>query len=118
LSLLQPDVFESRAAYEDEASGRKMNSPKPETQRAIFPVKATREPDAAIAGEVIAESILQISEALRQLRKGRLNERALILLIQHAAPSVGSGLLTQREVKAVLHGIEHLETEYLKKGST
>jgi len=68
--------------------------------------------------EIIADSIVSISDGLRKLRAGRLNDRALILLIQHASPMAGAGRLRKpisaKEVRAVLEGIESLEREYLK----
>ena len=68
--------------------------------------------------EVIANSVKAISDGIRKLRGGPLNDRALILLIQHAAPNhggrYGNSTLTQKEVRAVLEGIEALEKTYLK----
>lgn len=68
--------------------------------------------------EVIAEAIVAISEGIRKLRAGPLNDRALILLIQHAAPAVGGRYqntqLSIKDIKATLEGIESLEREYLK----
>jgi hypothetical protein len=47
------------------------------------------------------------------------NEKAIILLIQHAAPYVGGRYSNTRigttEIKAVLEGMESLEATYLKK---
>lgn len=68
-------------------------------------------PVEEVAAEVIASSIVQIADALRKLRNTRLNDRALVLLIQNAA--VGS--VSQRDVKNVLAGIAALEATYLKK---
>ncbi len=68
--------------------------------------------------EVIADSIKSISEGIKKLRSGPLNDKALMLLIQHAAPTKGSysyQKITIGEIKAVLDGIEGLEEFYLKK---
>lgn len=62
-----------------------------------------------LATEVIAASLAEISAAITRIRSGRLNEKALLLLISHA-----SGV-PQREVRAVLDGIEGMRTYYLKK---
>lgn len=67
-----------------------------------------------VPAEILADSIVAIAQGVRKLREGRLNDRALLLLIQHAAPSNNGVVLTQREVTAVLAGIENLEREYLK----
>mgnify|MGYP001605680136 CR=1 FL=1 len=65
--------------------------------------------------EVLAASIKAISDGITKLRAGPLNERALVLLIQHAAPSIGYGkYISPKHIKAVLEGISSLEREYLK----
>ena len=68
--------------------------------------------------EVLAASIQALSEGIRKLRSGPLNDRCLYLLIQHAAPSYGSYPAKKvgiADIKAVLEGIESLEATYLKK---
>lgn len=65
--------------------------------------------------EVLAQSIKDISAGIRKLREGPLNEKALLLLIQHATPSKGySGRIGIGEIKNVLDGMESLERTYLK----
>lgn len=71
--------------------------------------------------EIMAEAIIAISQGVKKLRAGPLNERALLLLITNAAPMAGKSLysrtpVSQKHVKAVLAGIEQLEREYLKPG--
>lgn len=71
--------------------------------------------------EVLAESIKNISAGVKKLLEGPLNERALLLLIQNAAPSIGSypsRKVTNTEVRAVLEGIESLERVYIKNKNT
>jgi hypothetical protein len=69
--------------------------------------------------EVLAASIKAIAEGTRKLLDGPLNEKALLLLIQHAAPAVGGRYSNSKvgitEIKAVLEGMASLETAYLKK---
>ena len=67
--------------------------------------------EAEIPTEVIADNIVKMAEGVRRLRTGRLNDTALILLIQHAAPRD----LPKRDIQAVLDGIEALEKTYLRK---
>lgn len=66
--------------------------------------------------EVLAESIKAISEGVRKLRAGPLNDKALLLLIHHASPG---GYRTPRpsmhDIRAVLDGMDALEATYLKK---
>ena len=65
--------------------------------------------------EVIAQSIEAISVGIKKLRAGPLNDKALILLIQHATPLLSYGKrVGTTEIKAVLTGIESLEKTYLK----
>ena len=72
-----------------------------------------------IMAEVLAAEIIAISAGIKNLRNGRLNDRALFLLIQHAAPQTGAKFnkkpLSMSAIKAVFDGIESLEHEYLKK---
>lgn len=66
--------------------------------------------------EVMAESIKAISTGIKKLIAGPLNEKALILLIQHATPGIGySGKPSAKEIRNVLEGIESLEKVYLRK---
>lgn len=72
-------------------------------------------PEKEVPVEVLAESIVAISQGIRKLRSGRLTDRALLLLIQDAAPSISHKPISQREIKAVLEGIDSLERMYIKK---
>ena len=54
-----------------------------------------------------------------KLRSGRLNDRALFLLIQDAAPATGGKYNHSRvgipAIKAVLEGIDSLDKNFLRK---
>jgi len=65
--------------------------------------------------EVMEQSIIAISHGFRKLQKTRLNNKALLLLIQHSAPTIGGKRLSTKEIQAVLDGIDDLEKNYLKK---
>lgn len=67
--------------------------------------------------EVLAESIRSISQGIKKLQEGPLNDKCLYLLIQNAAPSTGRNYqkISIAEIKAVLNGIESLASTYLKK---
>lgn len=69
--------------------------------------------------EIIAESIKAISDGIRRLRGGPLNDKAILLLIQHAAPNASRRYNQNKvgltEIRAVIEGIESLEATYLKK---
>lgn len=66
--------------------------------------------------EIIAQEILTMSEGIKKLRAGRLNDRALILLIQGACPtgSYKDKAISQKTIRTVLNAIESLSVEYLK----
>ena len=69
-----------------------------------------------IAVEVLATEIVAIAQGIKKLRSSRLNDRALHLLIQHAAPTGPRyEKITVGQIKQVLAGIEALEAAYLKK---
>jgi len=64
--------------------------------------------------EVIADAIIDISQSIKKLREGRLNEKALLLLIQNATV----GQYSRNDIKNVLNGIESLAKEYVKPAGT
>lgn len=68
--------------------------------------------------EVIAESIVSISQGVQKLLAGPLNQNALELLITNACPKAGKGYSAKsmcvRDVRAVLQGLQQLESEYIK----
>lgn len=69
--------------------------------------------------EVLAASIRSISDGIKKLRAGPLNDKAIVLLIQHAAPHVGGrsgyGQISTKEIRAVIEGMDALEATYLKR---
>lgn len=66
--------------------------------------------------EILAEHIKAISEGVKKLVNGPLNEKAIVLLIQNAAPSLQHGQkISATEVRAVLAGLESLERTYLRR---
>lgn len=79
-------------------------------------------PENEVPVEIIADSIVAIAAALKKLRTGRLNDKALYLLIQNAAPNVGgkykSSPLNISSIKAVFEGIDSLSATYLRKVKT
>ncbi len=80
--------------------------------------------DADMTTSVLASEIQKISDGVKRLRAGKLNDDTLVLLIRHAAPKVRragarwSGDKTQlsaKTVRAVLDGLESLATSHLKQ---
>lgn len=80
-------------------------------------IKQDIDPEKEVPVEVLAKEIERISKGIAVLRTGRLNDKALLLLIQHAAPTIGGKRLGTKEIKAVLEGVEDLTTVYLRKKS-
>lgn len=81
-------------------------------------VKVTHSDDKnPVPTEILAESIVAISEGIKKLRSGRMNDRALFLLIQNASPQLTSPYrkVNISEIKATFDGIEALEKTFLKK---
>lgn len=68
--------------------------------------------------DVIADEIVAISIAMNRLRSTRLTDDALFLLIQNAAPTVGSKYkkrsMSVTQIKAVFDGIEAMKQKYLR----
>lgn len=70
--------------------------------------------------EVLAESIVAISQGIKKLRAGPLNDRCLEILIQEAAPPVrspgrGYGKVSMQDLRAVMQGMESLEEKFIKR---
>lgn len=59
--------------------------------------------------KIIADSIVAISDGVKALRNGRLNEKALTLLLAHASSQ------SQHTVKQVLNGLENLRVLYTRR---
>lgn len=70
--------------------------------------KASEIGEPGPATEVIAESIVQIGEAMRKLEGSRLNRRALIVLLQDVTK------LSRGHIENVLDSLGALERIYLK----
>lgn len=71
--------------------------------------------------EVIGDAIVAIAAGMKKLRSGKLNDRALVLLIKDACPAIGAKYrkryITATEVRTVLAGIESLEASFIKRTS-
>lgn len=79
-------------------------------------VSVKNDDEKPVPVEVLAESIKAISDGVKKLRSGPLNDKCLVLLIQHAAPSLSgyNNRVGACHIRAVLEGIESLEKTYLK----
>ncbi len=81
-------------------------------------VSVKQNPEKEVTAEVLADAIEAIAAGVRRLRSTRLNDEALVLLIEHATPYTGGKYqktkVGKAAVKAVLIGIDSLEKTYLK----
>ena len=72
-------------------------------------IKIKQEPEKEVPTEVLAQSIVEISQGVRKLRAGRLNDKALRVLLSHATGH------SQTTVGQVLNALEDLEAHYIRK---
>lgn len=70
----------------------------------------TQNSDRPVAKEILADAIVAISKAMRELAgKSRLNRDAIVVLIQHSTgPSI-----SRKTITAVLDAIASLEQNYV-----
>lgn len=71
-------------------------------------VEVMQQPQNEVPTEVLATSIKEISEGMKRLRSGRLNDRALLTLLQRSCG------VSQSDIKSVMDGLESLSRDYLK----
>lgn len=76
-------------------------------------IKQPEPPAPEIPTEIIADAIVKLSDGMAQLQRGALNDRALLLLIQHACPSADRP--STKQIKTILTAIEGLKREYIRK---
>lgn len=78
------------------------------SKKEVKVVQAEGQPE--VVAEITAQAIVDISQGLKKLKSGKLNEKAIILLITNACkPKV-----SPKAVRTVLEAIESLETEYIR----
>lgn len=71
-----------------------------------------KSPEPTHTEEEIAEAVINVARGIKQLRSGRLSDKALLLLISYATPAPHMSL---REVQTVLDAMEDLEAKYIRK---
>lgn len=82
-------------------------------------VVVKQDKDSLVPVEVLAESIIAIHAAFKKMMAGKLNEKAIVLLIQGACVAYGKYPRvkpTLVQIKCVLDGLEALERTFIKKG--
>lgn len=78
-------------------------------------VKQPDPPADEVPTEIIADALVRIADGVTRLRSSRLNDKALLLLIQHACPAADRPSIGT--IRTVLSAVENLKAEYLKKPS-
>lgn len=71
-------------------------------------VKIIKNPENPQPDEVIAQSIIELSEGMRKLNLGPLKKETLIVLLHNSTK------LPKREIEYVLNALSRLEADYLK----
>ena len=71
-------------------------------------VKQHADKELEVPFEVMAQSISDISKFAQAVKKSRLNEKAILVLVQHATD------VSQNTIKAVIDALADLERKYLK----
>ena len=69
--------------------------------------------------EIIAKSIIELSQGVKKILSGRLNREALLVLIYAACPKSPSSFhgkaITKKQVGQVLDTLKELEEIYIKE---
>lgn len=75
--------------------------------------KATikQNPDKEISTEILAQSIVDISDGMEKLLNGRLNRTALVILIQNAI----TGNISRAQISDVLDAVADLKKKYVRR---
>jgi hypothetical protein len=69
-------------------------------------VTVVQNEEAPVAKEVLAQAIIDISAAMKKLSAGKLNRRAIVVLVAHDTHQY------QNSVERVLDSLEHLKQNY------
>ena len=75
-------------------------------------VKIKKNEENPETAELLAQSIVQVSEGFNKVLNSKLSERALIVLLHDA---IGASKITKSQIKLVLESIPRLKGWYLKK---
>ncbi len=62
--------------------------------------------------ELLAKSIIQVSDGFEKILDSGLNQKAIVVLLQHG---IGTGNITQQQIILVLDNLPRLKSWYIKK---
>ena len=72
-------------------------------------IKSEEDPESA---ELLAKSIVQVSEAAKKMLSAGLTERAIIVLLQD---QIGAANISRVQIRLVLENLPRLKAWYVKK---
>jgi uncharacterized protein involved in propanediol utilization len=72
-------------------------------------VQIVQDPEAPLPTEVMAQSIIDLSEAARQLLNGRLKRAAIVVLLKDQTD------LPKAHINDILDALESLKSDWLNK---
>ena len=75
-------------------------------------IKIKKTEGAEESVELLAASIVQVSEGFERIKNGQLGERAMILLLQDG---IGASKISKLQISLVLDALPRLKGWYLKK---
>lgn len=74
-------------------------------------IKIKKSEDEPETTELLARSIVQVAEGFEKIRKGRLTQRAITVLLHDG---IGAGNITKRQIMLVLDNLPRLKAWYIK----
>lgn len=74
-------------------------------------IKIKKDEEAPESVELLAKSIIQVSEGFEKLLKSSLNERAYLVLLQDY---IGQGKINKKQIALVLKALPRLKAWYIK----
>ena len=74
-------------------------------------IKIKKDEDNPEPIELLAKSIIQVSDAFEKIQKSNLTERAIIVLLQDG---IGPSYINKQQIKLVLDNLPRLKSWYIK----
>jgi hypothetical protein len=75
-------------------------------------IKIKKNEEKPESTELLAANIIKVAEGMEKLLNGELNERAIIVLLQ---AGIGTGNISQAQIKLVLNSLPKLKGWYIRK---
>lgn len=75
-------------------------------------IKIVKNEEAPESTELLAQSIIQVSDGFQKIMNGSLGQRALIVLLHDG---IGGSKISKGQIKLVLDNMPRLKAWYIKK---